>query len=130
VAATASTGGVLLRYSATGALDTTFGTAGIATLAGVNLVPTGVLVQPDGRSILVGTKFGTPGSATNPSFVALARFDDAGALDTSFATNGVATIASPVTTPVAGAVLQADGTILLTTNTAAGGGLRQDLVLL
>ena len=73
------------RYTAAGALDTTFGTSGKTTF----FIGTGndhgqsVLVQGDGKIVVAG--YATDASGTG---VAMARLTSTGSLDTSFATGG------------------------------------------
>jgi len=81
------TGIGLVRYTSTGALDTTFGTNGITltTFAGIAFDPFGFAVQTNG-DLLVG------GVATNKSGLngfGLARYTSNGVLDTTFGTNGL-----------------------------------------
>jgi uncharacterized delta-60 repeat protein len=80
----------LARYHADGDLDTSFGSGGRVTLAftpgdpqRANDAAFDLSIQPDGR-ILTAGHTGTP---FNEVF-AVARFTSAGALDTSFGTNG------------------------------------------
>ncbi len=85
------------RFNPNGSPDTTFGTAGVASLS----MTAGLLVlQTDGRIIVTGA------SAGNAS---MARLQSNGQLDTSFGTNGQAPLAAG-----AGSItLQADGKILI-----------------
>jgi uncharacterized delta-60 repeat protein len=77
----------LARYTITGTLDTTFGTAGVVTSTfELSNNPAGVAVQPDGK-ILVG---GNCSDSIHNSF-ALARYTASGVLDTTFGANGVVT---------------------------------------
>jgi uncharacterized delta-60 repeat protein len=76
----------LVRYLPNGAIDTTFGTAGLATAdAGGAEFGQELLVQPDGKLLLAGTLFGTP---TSDDDFLLARFQADGAPDTTFGTAG------------------------------------------
>jgi len=74
----------LARFTATGALDTTFDTDGKVTLnlGGAADRASGVVIQPDGKIVIGGTN--------GADFVA-ARFTPAGALDTTFSGDGIAT---------------------------------------
>ncbi len=115
----------LVRYTATGALDTTFGGGdGIVTTA---VTPFGdsarsILQQGDGRIVIAGAALGDPNS---PGGFALARYHADGTLDTTFGVNGVVKTAinagSSSGTSVA---LQADGKLLVagsaTTSLVAG----------
>src|SRR5690606_33383973 len=52
----------LLKYTSAGVLDNTFGTAGVVTteLGGnVDDYPIEVIMQPDGKILVTGVKFGT-----------------------------------------------------------------------
>jgi uncharacterized delta-60 repeat protein len=98
----------LTRYTSTGAVDTSYGTAGVATLA---MASTGtgqsLTMLPDGRVVLlVGTA----------SPIVAYRFTSTGALDTSFATGGSITISG--VTKVANISVASDGTITAGTVTA------------
>lgn len=75
-----------------GALDTSFGSGGLAA-ADVVGSATGIAIQPDGRLVVGGsafmtTKFGS-GPAKSSDGLMLVRFAANGALDTSFATGGI-----------------------------------------
>jgi uncharacterized delta-60 repeat protein len=74
----------VLRYTPTGALDTTFGSGGIADLAATGFTgPTSVVVQSNGQ-ILIG---GSANGATDID-LAVARLNADGSLDTSFGGSG------------------------------------------
>ena len=83
---------VLVRFQPTGALDPTFGDHGIVRRTSV--VPHAVLLQPDGKVVLVGDE--------------VRRYLPDGSVDSSFGVNG------RVTTAIASyaGALQADGKIL------------------
>jgi uncharacterized delta-60 repeat protein len=78
---------VVLRFTPAGALDTSFGTNGVAT------IPVGeyrcdfkaIAVQPDGKIVAAGTY----GSGLQWWVFLLARFEADGSLDSGFGTNGV-----------------------------------------
>ncbi|HEX2698904.1 MAG TPA: Calx-beta domain-containing protein [Acidimicrobiales bacterium] len=95
------------RLNANGTLDTTFDTDGKATVDyGFDDQATDVLIQPDGKIVLVG--FDDGGSAN----FAVARLNADGSLDTSFDTDGKMEVTfGSVDMPQAG-VLQADGKII------------------
>jgi uncharacterized delta-60 repeat protein len=80
---------VVARYTPAGALDGTFGTAGVVTTAIVNATNASVAVQPaDGKIVVAGT---SAGSTFGPfSTIDVIRFNTNGTLDTSFGTGGVA----------------------------------------
>ena len=77
------------RYGAEGALDTEFGTDGLATAAfsGANDYAHAVAVQPDGRILVAGQS----SNLSAPDF-AIARFDAAGVLDGGFDGDGMRTV--------------------------------------
>ena len=77
----------LARYNSNGTLDTSFSGDGKQTASfGDSDVPTGVVVQGDGKIVAVGnTCNGNPDTTCD---FALARFDFNGSLDTSFSGDG------------------------------------------
>lgn len=82
---------VLVRYNKNGSLDTGFGTGGIVTRsfsAGSSGIKDFAL-QSDGKIIVVG-RFVS--SATQSTDFLVARFNEDGSFDTSFGTNGIATV--------------------------------------
>jgi uncharacterized delta-60 repeat protein len=101
----------LVRYNTDGSLDTSFDTDGKVTAA----IGTGtdqawaVSLQPDGALVVAGE---------STSDFAVARFTTAGALDTSFDTDGKLVFAMGLSTDTAQDVaIQSDGKILLTGTT-------------
>ncbi len=106
----------VVRLNFNGSLDATFGFGGRWTVP-FDLVPGGsdsahdVVLQPDGRILLVGAAFG------GDYDFAVARLTSAGVLDTSFSGNGKRTIAFDIggnQDDVAyAAALHADGKIVL-----------------
>ncbi|MBY0526133.1 MAG: PKD domain-containing protein [Gemmataceae bacterium] len=116
------------RYTQAGVLDTTFGNNGIvttdigSTLTGdaarfsADSVFGGLVVQPDGKVLVVGTS--TPNGGT--AQFALARYNANGTLDNTFGVNGV--VSQGVAGKTGGALaagLQSDGKIIATS--ALGG---------
>ncbi len=89
---TGGTDFAVLRYFATGLLDTTFGDAGVTTTDFNNGedIPRSLVVLADGR-ILVGGQSGPTDGGTNIDF-ALARYATNGSLDTGFGSGGKVTI--------------------------------------
>lgn len=80
----------IVRYDTNGALDTGFGTGGIATAAvqgRADAHHSGLTLQSDGKIVWAGN---TPG-AGNPQF-AVMRYDTSGVLDATFGTGGLATM--------------------------------------
>jgi uncharacterized delta-60 repeat protein len=96
------------RYTSSGGLDPSFGNAGKI----VTSIGTGddsgncVLVQSDGKILVAGNS-----ANGNQGNVAVVRYTDAGTLDTSFGTNGVAR--SAITTSGSKALIQRDGKIVI-----------------
>jgi uncharacterized delta-60 repeat protein len=85
---TAGCAAMLLRYTANGALDTTFGTGGIVepvNVPGQYYMINDVLVQSSGGIVAVMGADWT----TDATTFTLQRFTSTGALDTSFGTNGI-----------------------------------------
>jgi uncharacterized delta-60 repeat protein len=78
---------VVVRFTAAGALDTSFGTNGVATIPVGEYASDfkGIAVQPDGRIVAVGTY----GNGLLWWVMLAARFEADGTLDTSFGVNGV-----------------------------------------
>ena len=107
------TDGALVRYSADGSLDTSFGTNGIAifTLGTTNELFFDVHVR-DGKIIATGGRQLGEGNVASDDFV-IARFDSNGTLDTSFGTNGsVITDFNNSSDIALNSVFQADGKLV------------------
>ena len=101
----------LVRYTATGGLDTTFDTDGMVTTAiGSNWeAGNGVAIEPGGKIVVSGYV-----SDGTQSDIALLRYNSGGSLDTSFDSDGI------VITPIfafddsaSALVLQADGKMVV-----------------
>lgn len=86
----------LVRFTASGALDSTFGTNGLVnTPIGPRTAdPSSFLLQPNGQIIMAGLMDGNGERPTNPDdipeMVAVARYNTNGSLDTTFGRGGVA----------------------------------------
>lgn len=111
-----------------GDLDSTFGTAGIVTTvisgSGNNA---GVMVQPDGKIIAIGTST----SATGTNKMAVARYLSNGLLDPTFASGGIVETEIGLTATVGSAsVLQPDGKIIVAGATIADRDRHEDYALL
>ncbi|HKB73746.1 MAG TPA: hypothetical protein VKC82_05680, partial [Burkholderiales bacterium] len=106
----------LLRYSAAGALETTFGETGqngkvVTSLGGFDNAFS-IALQPD-LKIVVSGNTGSAGSVTS---VAVLRYNPDGKIDTTFGTGGLVTTSAtgPSTIASGNAVLvQADGSIVV-----------------
>jgi uncharacterized delta-60 repeat protein len=109
----------LLRYTAAGALDSTFGNNGIAVFdAGGSDVGYSVAIQPsDGKILVAGYSSLTNGSA----FVA--RFQTGGTIDTTFGSNGEAlNTFSNAGSSFHGLAVQSDGRIVAVGGAASTSG--------
>jgi uncharacterized delta-60 repeat protein len=102
----------LLKYTTAGVLDNTFGTAGVVTTelgANVDDYPIEVIMQPDGKILVTGVKFGTTQD------LVIARYSAAGTLDNTFGTNGLVIDDINNTNQIAFDIaLQTDGKIVIT----------------
>ena len=102
----------LLKYTTAGVLDNTFGTAGVLTteLGGnVDDYPLQVIMQPDGKILVTGVKFGTTQD------LVIARYNANGTLDNTFGANGLVIEDINNTNEIAFDIaLQADGKIVIT----------------
>ena len=107
------------RLNANGSLDTTFDSDGKATITvgtGADY-PGKVLLQPDGKIVLVGTTTGNAGQDG-----ALVRLNSNGSRDTSFGMNGVVVHSTAAGDDLAfDADLQADGKIVTAGGETLGG---------
>ncbi len=108
------------RLNANGSLDSTFGSGGTAL---ITWGPSGgravsVLVQPDGRIVVVGS---TVTNATQTDFTAV-RLNSNGTIDTSFGTGGHTVVDFGGDDHIEAAALQPDGRIILAGSTTAGTG--------
>lgn len=81
--------GELVRLTANGALDTTFGSGGRISSPDAYRVA----IDPNGTIVVAGSVFNRQGNTTSNN-VSLRRYSSNGVLDTSFGTNGVATVNS------------------------------------
>ena len=113
VATTNATGAfpslLLSRFNAAGTLDTTFDTDGIVRFdpsPNSFLTPTDVEVQADGKILVLANDVGK---------FSLLRFTTAGALDTTFDTDGIADLTAPAGTIIAATrlAIQSDGKIVV-----------------
>lgn len=90
---TADTKALVARRDAAGALDTGFGTGGVASFAVTGLATASVravAVQADGKIVVAGRL----GDTTRASLLFVARLTAAGVLDATFGTAGIATVAT------------------------------------
>lgn len=102
---------IALRYTATGHIDSSFGTNGLFE-AGFSSVCSGLVVQPDGKAILVGTTAYATGP-TGADFLTI-RLQNNGQPDSSYGINGIAIIDFAADEDHAYAIaLQPDGKIVV-----------------
>ena len=110
----AATGIGLVRYTSTGALDTTFGTNGITNtiFAGFTFTPFGFAVQKNGDILVAGEAISSAG--TGRIEFGLARYTANGILDATFGKGGLATtlVGTRVDVPTA-MLLQPNGKIVM-----------------
>ncbi|WP_165226030.1 hypothetical protein [Aquisphaera insulae] len=111
--------GMLVRFKADGTLDPAFGTAGVATLPGMNGI-TSLAFQPGSGIIAAGTATQI-GDTYYATVFEVARFTTAGVLDPAFGTAGVTQVLVMPATDLGGpdyayanaVVVQPDGKIVV-----------------
>ena len=115
-----------VRYDTGGALDTTFGGTGIvlSTFGAVFSQGNGVVIQPDGKVLVVGTTtvFG------NGDF-ALLRYNTDGTPDASFGSGGQVTTDFFANDSLTEVALQADGKIVVTGRSVEPGSGADDFAV-
>jgi uncharacterized delta-60 repeat protein len=90
-----NTQGELARFNPDGSLDTTFGQGGM--VAGPVPNPYSLLLQADGKLVMLGTNSGDTGgggAGTAGAEMEMARYNADGTLDTSFGSSGIVTNSS------------------------------------
>jgi len=103
----------LVRYNLNGTLDPTFGVGGIVTTDFFGDAETlrDIELQNDGKIVAVGSTRSTP---TDPTVIALARYNPDGSLDPTFGSGGEATASLPgLVFGVSAAAIQSDGKIVV-----------------
>ena len=103
---------VLCRYNSDGTLDKSFGNNGTVITQGINGedIPTGMVVQPDGKIVLGGYSSGD----NNAYYMATLRYEEDGSPDNSFGKEGKTFVAFKGKVPNANAiVMQPDGKFIL-----------------
>ncbi|MDH5341042.1 MAG: delta-60 repeat domain-containing protein, partial [Rubrivivax sp.] len=123
------------RFNADGTRDTAFGSGGIVRIDFIGLPDraTRVLVQPDGKLLVVGfaTTAFDPKAGTDDSAFAVVRLNAGGSLDTGFGSGGRATVdVGGVIDFAYAAALQSDGRIVVAGRTSAGRSDEADLGVL
>ncbi|HJQ23062.1 MAG TPA: delta-60 repeat domain-containing protein [Blastocatellia bacterium] len=101
----------MVRYTADGSLDTSFGTDGKVTTDFFGKADTveGIAIQSDGRVVAAGASTNAQGQ----SLISLARYNMDGNLDTSFGVGGKATTAMGDFAAANGLAIQADGKVVV-----------------
>ena len=98
------------RFTDNGALDSTYGTNGKSIVAiGVNDIPYGCALQPDGKLVVVGT---STLDYSDYNFAAV-RLNSDGSLDHTFGTNGKTVMSYPGNNEAHAVIVQSDGKILI-----------------
>lgn len=112
----------LARYNADGSLDSTFGSGGLVTtsLGGTDDIVWGLAVEPDGQIVAAGYT-GTISNFTSHD-VALARYNDNGALDAGFGTGGIALTDMGGDDYGFGVAVQSDGNLIVAGRSSSTGG--------
>ena len=101
-------------HAASGDLDPTFGSGGVAVLPiAIHSYANAVAVQSDGKIVVAGYVFGGPPAGD----MAVLRLDAAGALDSGFGSGGVVTLPAGKQSIANALALQSDGKIVV------GGGV-------
>ncbi|WP_294819573.1 T9SS type A sorting domain-containing protein [uncultured Flavobacterium sp.] len=98
----------LIRYTANGTIDMAFGTDGKVT---IDTEPSTMLVQPDGKIIILYVSHDSQNNAT----LFLKRYNTNGTTDSSFGNNGLTGIAGTFWTPITAAI-QPDGKIVVSSS--------------
>lgn len=110
----------LVRYTASGALDTTFGSGG-KLVTGIHLANQtrldSIALQTDGKIVLAGTTI-DPATST-PEFV-VARFNSNGTTDTGFGSGGLVTTLVGGGEHFGGVALQGNGKIVVSGSESTG----------
>ncbi len=103
---------VVARYTAGGALDTTFGVGGLGTSAAIGSgSASGIAVGPDGKVVVVGIV-----STFTPTFSfssVVGRFTVGGTFDAGFGVGGLAFTSSAIGVGTPGVAVQADGKVVV-----------------
>ena len=104
-----TTGSAVLRFTTTGALDTGFGSTGIAALP--TSIGGGMMLQANGQIVIGGVTSLSAGGAA----LAAERLNTDGSLDTSFGSGGLAVVGLGIRAPGAGhaVLVQPNGDILI-----------------
>ncbi len=119
-------GSIVVRYESNGALDMTFGQAGVAKawIPGEPMDADTMALLPDGKILVAGFQF--KGQAPQYSSWNVVRLDATGQIDATFGIAGVAEIETYPVAPIVsryegpGMVVLPDGSVILGASTRAG----------
>ena len=123
----------LVRFTAGGALDSTFGTNGLVdTQIGPRTAnPGAFLLQPNGQIVMTGLEGGNGEKPTNPdsipNMVVVVRYNTNGSLDTTFGSGGVALLNDASALPGANQLALLTNGDYLIVSTAFGGPVTAQL---
>lgn len=108
----------LTKTDRNGMLDASFGINGkVTTVIGDSEYPEDIVIQPDGKIIVVGSVYlGSTPSGPGPYNAFAVRYNANGSLDTSFATNGIYKLTSA--RQFVSVMLLSNGSIVLGGNTS------------
>lgn len=114
-----------------GTLDPSFGTGGktIATITAGDDYPSTMMLQQDGKAVVVGTIPGATGDLATSSNFAVTRFNTDGTLDTTFGTNGTTKISFGAFSNAYGLAIQGDGRIIAVGEAAVSTTSRFDFAI-
>ncbi len=111
-----------IRYLPSGARDPSFGANGVAarTWANGQHAPFDLVLQPDGRAVVVGAVRPFGGVTSS---IGVARYQDNGALDGSFGVMGQTALSLSDASFATGVAMDSANRLLLSAQTMAGGAL-------
>lgn len=96
------------RYNTDGSLDTTFGSGGIVTtVIGEDSIANAVALQADGKIVVAGD------SQWDTQRITVARYNSDGALDNTFGSGGIVTVAIADSASAEDVAIQPDGKIVI-----------------
>ena len=113
----------VVRYTADGSLDTTFGAGGIVTtpIGSSNDEAYGIAIQSDGKIVVAGSARGTSSGGSTAHYLTVVRYTEDGRLDTDFDVDGIVMTAMMTTPP--SIAIQADGKIIVAGSTLGASGV-------
>ncbi len=105
----------LVRYHPNGSLDLSFGSQGkvstvvFGDLVDLNASATDIAIQADGKIVALANVSDRRNAPVVPFFIALARYNPNGSLDTTFDSDGIVTIQQPIDTLGNALAMQSNG---------------------